>query len=266
MRLFFSSLFALMMCLASYAQTVNFTIKMEYDSFVVGEPVVATVKLINKGARPINVSDYGAFKDNRLFFEISRAEYPELYLPKKRPTKLVTNLSLERDEGEALTFTLSEWYDLIATGKYMIKAVLISGNIRYETNLESFEIVPGIELTKISQYIAGKPPIERTLSLVYWNRKGKDVAFLRAIDTRSGLMYRTLLVGNILRVKKPVMEAADEKTFYIFRQVSRDVLMRTVIESTYEGVQLKEQVQAVDVSRAPVIDALRDAVEKRKNR
>ena len=246
---------ALLTTSASLAQSLGFAVEMKHSSYVVGEPVLATVTIENHGFRPVNISDFGPFKGNRLFFEISQT--PQVYLKQHREGKIITDLELEKDEGATQGVNLSNWYDLLSPGSYRIRAVLILGNERYESPMTAFDVVPGIELSSTTQYLKGRPPIERTLLLVYWSRDGKDVAFLRAWDT-SGAIYGTLEIGPLIRNRKPVLQKAGETTYYVHRQVTSDALQRAEIISDASGISLKEQLAAVD-SAVPISDALRDA-------
>ena len=237
------------------AQSIGFAVEMKNASYVVGEPVLATVTIENHGFRPVNISDFGPFKDNRLFFEISQT--PQIYLKQRREGKIVTDIELEKDEGLSCSVNLSTWYNLLQPGAYRVRAVMILGNVRYESPMTSFDIVPGIELAKATQYLPGRPPIERTLLLVYWSRNGKDVAFLRSWDA-NGTVYGTLEIGNLIRNRKPVLQKIDDTTYRVHRQVTSDALQRAEVISDVSGVSLKEQMVAVDPG-VPITDALRDA-------
>ena len=242
------------------AQSLGFAVEMKHPAYVVGEPVLAAVTIENHGFRPVNITSFGPFKENRLFFEISRT--PQVYLKQRREGKIITELELEKDEGSTSGVNLSEWYNLLSPGSYRIRAVLILGNERYESPMTGFDIVPGIELATATQYLQGKPPIERTLLLVYWSRGGKDVAFLRAWDS-NGRTYGTLEIGSLLRNRKPVLQKVNDTVYYVHRQVTSDALQRAEIISDVSGVSLKEQQVAVDPA-VPISDALRDAASRVK--
>ena len=230
---------ALVAASAAKAQSLGFEVEMKHPSYVVGEPVLAAVTIENHGFRPVNITGFGPFKDNRLFFEISRT--PQVYLKQRREGRIITDLELEKDEGTSCGVNLSEWYDLLSPGAYRIRAVLIVGNERYESPTTIFDIVPGIELATATQYLQGRPPVERTLLLVYWNRGGRDVAFLRAWDA-SGRTYGTIEIGSLIRNRKPVLQKVSETTYHVYRQVTSDALQRAEIVSDESGVAMKERL------------------------
>ncbi len=251
---------ALLAASVSIAQTLGFAVEMKNTSYVVGEPVLAAVTIENHGFRPVNISDFGPFKNNRLFFEISQT--PQVYLKQRREGKIVSDIELEKDEGTTCRLNLSTWYNLLTPGSYRIRAVLILGNERYESPMTSFDIVPGIELARSTQYIQGRPTIDRTLLLVYWSRDGRDVAFLRAWDA-NGAVYETLEIGPLIRNRRPELQKVNDTTYRVHRQVTSDALQRTEIISDVSGISLKEQQTAVDPG-VPISDALREAADRAK--
>jgi hypothetical protein len=123
--------------------------------------------------------------------------------------------------------------------------------------------VNGIALASETQYLQGSPTIERKLTLVYWSRNGKDVAFLRARDS-NGTTYGTLELGSLIRNRRPVLQKAGETTYFVHRQVTSDAFQRAEIISDASGVSLKEQLISVDVA-VPVSDALWDAANTVKD-
>ena len=74
------------------AQSLGFAVEMKHPAYVVGEPVLAAVTIENHGFRPVNITDFGPFKDNRLFFEISRT--PQVYLKQRREGKIINICSM----------------------------------------------------------------------------------------------------------------------------------------------------------------------------
>ncbi len=251
-----------------FAQKISFAVKMGHDAYIVGEPVSVQVKIANLGIEPVIIDEFEAYKDNKLYFSISKdGKSP---LPQRREGKIVQELSLEKDTAEAFEVNLSEWYRLLEEGHYVLKAVLVNNNMRYTSAGVSFDIVPGLELASVSQFLDVHPPVERTLRLVYWNRDGREFAFLRAVDS-TGVIWQTINLGYILRVRRPSFAKAGGNAFYIYRQASRDMLVRTEIVSDEKGVMMKEQLRAVDSVSSPMVDSLREAVQnaaekKKKNR
>lgn len=243
------------------AQAVSFRLSMSHESFVLGETVELTLKIVNQGALPIVVRDYVAYSGNRLYLEITDQNKGEA--KKIREGDIITDLALEKDEGEAIKINLSEWYHL-PSAHYQVKAVLICNGLRYDSPIQVFDVVPGIELATASHYVSLRPAVERTLHLVYWGREGREIAFLRAEDKPTGTMCRTLLLGDIMRVKRPSIEKIkDGDHFYVYRQATRDMIARVEIVSDETGIRIADVKRAVESASSPMIDSLREAVEKK---
>lgn len=256
---------AVFLAVASFGQMVSFKLEMNHASYVLGEEVVVSLRIANKGVTPVVISDFEAYKDNKLFFEI--VNHDKKVVPQFRKGAIVEELSLEKDEGEVITVNLSEWY-LLTEAHYQIKAVLFCNGLRYESPLAVFDVVPGIELASVSHYVSLKPAVERTLRLVYWGREGRELAFLRADDKPTGVICRTLFLGDIMRVKKPSIEKKKNESgvFFIYRQATRDVLARTEVESDADGIRIKDLKRAVESASSPMIDSLREAVERKASK
>ncbi|MBR3087073.1 MAG: hypothetical protein IKH04_11805 [Kiritimatiellae bacterium] len=261
-RAFLAATAAVLSCAAAHAQSVSFSLSMTHQSYVVGELVELTFQVKNLGVSPIIISDYEDYRDNRLDIEVVSQNRTKL--APTRQGRIIEELSLGKDESQAFRIPLSDWF-AIPEGHYQIRVRLYCNGLRYDSPLEVFDVVPGMELARASHFVSARPAVERTLRLVYWAREGHEYAFLRADDRPSSGQIRTMLLGDIMRVKKPSIERqpGDGGTFFIFRQVTRDTLSRTEIVSDATGIRVADVKRAVESASSPMIDNLREAVERR---
>lgn len=243
------------------AQTIRFNLEMDHPSYVIGEHVGCKVSLGNLGAKPVVIGDFKAFEENRVFFEIYAKQ--GVFLEKVREGKIIRDMDLGRNEALAFEVDLSEWYALLHPGHFFVRAVLICNGRRYESPTRSFDIVPGIEMARLVQYIPGAPAVERTISLVYWNRGGRELAFLRASDSPTGVVWMTLFLGDVVRVRKASIQrdTDDPASFSVYRQATRDMLVRTIVQSDSHGMKILKQTRAVETVSSPMVDSIREAVE-----
>jgi hypothetical protein len=249
---------------SAMAQLVGIDLRMQYPSYVTGEPIVAHLKLENHGVQPLVVSDHEAFKDNRVFFEIRRSgDQP---LPLMRDSKILADIDLEYGEAMEVKLDLGEWYALLTPDRYYVTAVLVHNNRRYDSEKRVFDVVPGIELARLTQIIRGRSPIERTFTLVYWARGARQDVFLKIVDQPGDEIWSTMGLGSIVRIKKPELKLEDETTITVYHQASRDVLLTSLIRSTAEGPVLVGQQTTVDAVSSPMINTLGDVLEKSKRR
>lgn len=245
-----------------FAQTVSFTIATSHQEYVLGELVELTFSVKNLGVTPLIISDYEGFRDNRV--EIELTDHTHRKLQPAREGRIIEELSLEHDETQAFRVPLSDWF-ILPEGHYQARVKIFCGDLRYDSPIVIFDIVPGIELATASHHVSLRPSVERTLRLVYWAREGHEYAFLRADDRPSRGQIRTMLLGDIMRIKKATIERmpGGEGAFYIYRQVTRDTLSRTEVISDAEGIRVADVRRAVESASSPMIDSLREAVERK---
>ena len=244
-----------------FAQAIQFSLEMDNVSYVVGEHVTCKVKITNVGDKPLVIDDFTAFRNNRLFFEIY--EKPNELYPQARTGKIIEEMNLHHNEGEGFDVDLSEWYELVKPAHLFIRAILVCNGKRYESNVECFDIVPGIELARLVQFIPGSPSIERTIRLVYWNRKGRELAFLCASDSPTGIIWLSLPLGDVVRVRKASImdDCGDSAMFSVYRQATRDMLVRTIVQSDRNGIKIVKQSRAIEAVSSPMVDSIREAIE-----
>lgn len=257
-----AAVFAAMAATALYAQKVTFALSMSHQSYVAGEPVELTFRIGNAGATPIIVSDFEAYSGNRVEIEITSQD--QTRLRPFRDGSIIDDLSLEKDEVQAYRVPLSDWFAL-PVGRYRVSVKLFCNGLMFKSPEEIFDVVPGFELATARHFVSRTPPVERTLRLVYWAREGHETAFLRADDNPPSNRWRTIALGDIVRVKRPSIEPnpASPGSFFVYRQVNRDTLSRVEVVSNEEGIRVAEVKRAVESASSPMIDSLREAIEKR---
>lgn len=261
-----AALLALLLLAAARApaQRVAMELRTRQSSYVAGEPVMVQLQIENHGAQPIVIGSHEAFRDNRILFEIrGRRQDP---LTALRERRIVEDLDLEHGEATTLEIDLAEWYPLLETGRYYLTAVLIHNDRRYAADSRVVEIVPGIELARLTQVIRGPRLIERDFTLVYWARGGREDAFLRTRDRPTGDTWTTLSLGPIVRVNPPSLRLEGEDGILVTHQATRDVTLVSLIRSDSEGPKLVEQRRIADSVSAPLVNSLNEALEKAREK
>ncbi|MBR0057198.1 MAG: hypothetical protein IJP66_07695 [Kiritimatiellae bacterium] len=243
------------------AQSVSFSLSMNHQELVLGEQAELTFQVRNLGVAPIMISDYEGFRSNRLDIEIT--DQSRRVVAPFSADPVIPELSLEKDEAQTFRVPLTDLFPL-PEGHYFARVKILNGDYRYDSPQVSFDIVTGIELATATHHVSLRPAVERTLRLVYWAREGHEYAFLRADDRPSRGQIRTLLLGDIMRVRAPSIErkAGADGQFFIYRQVTRDTLSRTEIVSDADGIRVADVKRAVESASSPMIDSLRKAVER----
>lgn len=256
---------SILMAQAIRAQSVAFNLSLSHQVYITGEKVEITFKIKNTGIAPIIVADYEAYKDNRVEIEIK--DHGHKVVKPFKEGAIIESLALEHDEEQSFRVPLTDWFPL-GVGHYQVKIRVFSNGYRYDSPIEVFDIVDGMELATASHYVSRNPPVERTLHLVYWSREGRELAFLRAEDRPGFSRMETLMLGDIMRVKRPSIErdSKNPELFYIYRQVNRDTLSRIGVVSNAEGIRVADIKHAVESASSPMIDSLREAVERKSKK
>lgn len=250
---------------AALAQRVALDMRPLRSAYVLGEPVAVQIKIDNHGAQPLVIDDHEAFRRNRIFFEINLD--PQVLLAPLREGRILEELDLERDESFTGTIDLSAWYPLLREGRYYVNLVLLHNDLRYASERRMFDVVPGIELASVAAPLPGRPPSERGFKLVYWTRGEREIAFLRASDRPSGVVWTTLDLGPLVRVTQPRMKVNADGSLTVVHQATRDTMVTSVIRSDAKGPVLIEQKQAVDTTTTPLMKAMTDtAAAQRETR
>ncbi len=248
---------------AARAQMIAVDVQPRHGAYVVGEPVIVSLKIENHGARPVIIDDHEAFSGNEVTFDI-RLDPPDPLVPlaKLREGRIVEELHLERGESRTLTVDLSAWYPLLREGRYYLSAVLEFQERLYSSPKRVFDVVPGIPLAGVTELLPGTPPVERRFDLVYWARERGETAFLRITDQPGDIVWTTLNLGPVLRATTPRMSIDAEGILTIVHQATRDAFVISTVRVNGKGPELLGQRQQVDTRRAAFLEALAEASEE----
>lgn len=231
---------------------------MAHGSYVIGEPVRCMVGIENRGQAPLVFDDYDPYRQNRIDFEIRR--HPDRTVRPFETEFQIARLMLLPGEYENVSVNLSTFFPLAREGRYFVRAVIRAGGARFETTLRMFDIVSGLELSRTTAPLPDRPDQQRTYRLVYWAREQREHLFLRAMDAPGDRILETVRLGPLVRASAPVMQVDLSGRVIIRHQATRDDYVRTVLQSSAEGLRLIEQTVAEDHGTTP----LRRAMEQQR--
>ncbi|MDD4869509.1 MAG: hypothetical protein PHR77_03020 [Kiritimatiellae bacterium] len=132
-------------------------------------------------------------------------------------------------------------YDLGTTGRYVVKAAIEVGNIRYESNPVVLDIVRGIELASVSRSVPGYPDRVRRYILRYWTREKREFIFLCVDEDDGKTSYGVFLLGGLIRVNKPTINVDRKGNVKVIHQTNRDCFIWSEFESNQDGVFFIDQ-------------------------
>lgn len=246
----------------SLGQMARLEIKPDFPSYVVGEPVMASVVIVNHGAEPIVLdNDLPAFKNNRFGIEIY--QHANERLPPMTANPILNDVHLENGERLSTKIDVGAWYSLLDMGRYYMRIVVINNNLRYTSDEVAIEIVPGISLSNFKQVVrAERETVERSFNLVYWARADREDALLRISDSPGNVVWTTLHLGPIVRIKPPTLKQLSFDEIEVRHQASRDVWKTTLIKSDSNGPSILNQSNTIDAVSSPMVNSLEDIVER----
>ncbi|MCL1920444.1 MAG: hypothetical protein FWG50_05095 [Kiritimatiellaeota bacterium] len=221
------------------AQRMDVSMKLAYNTFITGEPVLLQVAVVNQTRDPI------VFGDNAsLIIEITKdGAYNELTPWNDAPFLKSVTLT----PGNTLEHKLEadKWFSLTKSGKYTVRAVILYNDMRYESSKKSFDVVPGIPLKSGVQMFANKS-LQRNFKLVYWARTNITHLFLRVEDEPDGQIWDTIDLGTYSRDDEPKLDIAPTGEITILHRATRDGYLRIVIWSLPGSVEIAERDALLD--------------------
>lgn len=159
-----------------------------------------------------------------------------LILPTDRP--LLTNEVVAR-HAETVHFTIDllPSYQIRETGPHSIVGRLEWRDKVFVTSKMYLDILPGLEIARITGGAPGMGGTVRTYSLRTLNRDRTERAFLRITD-ETGRCYGVLDLGRIVRLYKPVLQVDEEGNLQVLHQNGPNSFVRHVV--SFDG-QVKSQ-------------------------
>ena len=219
-------------------------VTLDQSAYIVGEPVRADVRIVNRATTPFGVGPETQFGQNGLWFEV-RDNARESLSPLRPKTPMLAELMVLPGESHAVAYELDEWYPMRKTGRYIITAMVRRDDRRYESARRAIDVVPGLEIRSAIQLFADRPNEQRKLALVYWMRRQAEFLFLRVTDSPGERTCTTLELGRLLRTTPPTIEISPEGEITVVHRATQDIFLKTRVRSTAAGIDLLGQERIV---------------------
>ncbi len=246
---------SVLMSIAAHAQQFDVKLTLAYSTFVVGEPVVVQVDLLNATRERVDVGKQGA--GSVLLVEITKgAAINEVAPFRKEP--FVAPFMLKPGETAQHRLALDKWFSLEAEGRYMVRVVLVHCGMRYESVKKSFDVVPGMSLGGGVQMFVSHAQLKRQFKLVFWHRNQEDRLFLRIEDDPGGRIWDSIDLGTLMRATPPKLDISPEGEVTVIHRATQDAFLRTVLWSLPDVVEVVERNSLVDpeISASQRVNAL----------
>ena len=199
----FAACLVRMVSAAALPTEITVQLIMTHDEYVEGERIRAVVDVANASADVVDCRKPGA--SDRLFVELFRAHDQHRY-DRITDKPFVAPFALLSGEGQKLETFLANHFRFDENTRYLARAVLVHGGMRFESSLKSFDVVPGLHCANALQMFSNREGLRRNFELVHWGRDQVEHLFMKARDEGiSTRRWRTTDLGPVIRVKPPVI-------------------------------------------------------------
>ena len=198
---------------------------MQKGDYIEGERINAVVDVANASPDPIDAR--GPDAPDRLILELYRASDRSQF-EKNSDKPYAEPFALLSGEGQILDVQFAEHFPITVSTRYFARAVLIHKNVRYESSLKSFNVVPGLRCGGAVQMFSNKEGLRREFELVHWVRDKVDHIFLKAKDTgTSTRTWTTADLGVYLSATRPKVSVLPSGEVITLHRTTQDAFIRT---------------------------------------
>lgn len=244
----FVSILAACFARASFAAAlpteITVQLVMTHDVCVEGERMRAVVDVANASADVIDCRKPDS-KD-RLFVELFRAH--DQYRYERIVQKpFVAGFALLSGEGQKLETFLADHFRFDENTRYLARAVLVHGGMRFESALKSFDVVPGLPCGNALQMFSNRTGLQRHFELVHWGRDQVEHLFLKAHDSGASTMrWRTTDLGPVLRVTPPKVSIIPTGEVIVLHRATQDKFLHSTFWSLPDVLEFHEREVMAD--------------------
>jgi hypothetical protein len=232
---------------ASHAQ-VSATLRFAQETYLAGEPVIATLTVNNQAGRDITLKP-GVTEETWCLIQLNamRGEAPT----HRTNTPVVPPLFIPAGESVSRTIPVNEFFELPGSGQYRAKVSISYGATRaqFVTPTAFFNVDPGHKIWSTSvgipdgQQNEGKPRIFSVLSL---QRREGMFLYAKLENPEDGSYYPPYFLGRMLSAVAPQMQTDRENNLYVLHAASDDTYILSQID-----VATGRSGQAVYRSKTP---------------
>lgn len=225
-------------CMALTSEAVEVKFKLDHSSVLQFEPVVAFVAIRNDSTKPLILG--GKDKPSAgVDFQVKKHNGDPVPILRDKP--LIERLVIPPGMTRQAEVVISARHDLRDTGRYSVKAVMNVDGRTLASEPVHLEVVNGLEITSVRKHVVGEPDLIREYSLRYWVRDGRECAFLRVDEPRTGMHYGAFPLGRIIRVVKPHIIVDDLGGVKVIHQSGADRYTWSYLRSLPDKVIMVDQ-------------------------
>ena len=229
---------------AALPSEITVKLRMNHAEYVTGERIRCVVDVANASADIIDVGSKGS--EDRLIIELYRASDSKRYDKLSRHA-FVKPFTLHTGEGQRLEACLGDHFRMDESTRYLARAVLVHGGVRFESAVKAFLVVPGLACGNALQMFKNRPGLKREFEMVHWGREQVEHLFLKVKDSgTSNRRWTTADLGTIVRVTSPKVSVLPSGEVITLHRATQDAFIRTVFWSLPDVFEFQEHEQMLD--------------------
>lgn len=197
--------------------------------YLAGEPVIATVNITNHAGQDLTF--YGDGRMQWLTFVLKNSHGEEVTPKGKAAFGKVTikaGASMARQVDLSQIFYLSEPGNFSATALVRMPGDIGGGS---STNRILFNQSPGAPYWKQKVGIPGRAGDTREFRIINFSGDSADQIYAQIIDGRTGLNVRTMLLGEVLMLRKPLVTVDRSQRMHVMYLASPTMWVHCVIDT-----------------------------------
>ncbi|MBT3294200.1 MAG: hypothetical protein HN919_04475 [Verrucomicrobia bacterium] len=236
-RLCLVAMGGMLMAVSAQGQ-LDLKLRLEHAAVLTHEPILAHVTIHNTGIQPVtlNAPD-GTGVQLRFYIERDNGDSVATRRGAPRPGRVVVPVGGTQTVSADLTMLCA----MQKTGRYFVRGLVSGGRADSRSRLQMVDVVPGLELTKVSGAVPGAPGVRRTFALRYWARERKEQLFLCVSDEPRGRIFAPVALGAVIRVVRPTLTMDHAGTVTVSHQINRAQMMISNVRSAATRLTLESQ-------------------------
>lgn len=229
---------------AASPSEITVRLVMNWNVYVAGERIRCVVDVANASADSIDVGSRGS--EDKLLIELCRASDKKVYV-KASKHDFTAPFTLHSGEGQKLEACLGDHFTLAEETRYLARAVLIHGGMRFESAYKSFDVVPGLGCGSALQLFKSRNGLKREFELVHWGRDDVEHIFLKVRDSgTASRRWTTADLGTVIRVTEPKISVLPSGEVITLHRATQDAFIRTVFWSLPDTFEFYEHEEMLD--------------------
>ena len=196
------------------AAQIDMQCKLENGRTVLFEPIVVSLDIVNNTGDILDFS--GAIPNAHLAFDVEQS--PGVDVPPTEVPLFAQPVTIKPGDTFSGKVNLQAAYKITDTGPYTVTTRVEWGGKVFISPKLFLDVLPGLEIAKLSAGIPEDPNAVRNYTLRTLNRDRSEEVFLRISDEEKGVCYGVFDLGTIVRMFEPKLQVDEVGNIHVLHQ------------------------------------------------